>query len=107
MSILHAKTEQEILEHVGGDKLIVLNFWASWCGPCQMFANVLNEVDEEIGDRVQVIKVNVDEAQDLAAGFGVQGIPHSRLIIGDAMSQPLTGYIPFEQLKAVLEQQLN
>lgn len=107
MAILHVTTEQEIMQHIGGEKLVVLNFWAPWCGPCNMFANVLNQVDKEMGDKVQVIKVNVDEAQALAAGFGVQGIPHSRLIIGDAMSQPITGYIPFEQLQSVLEQQMK
>lgn len=107
MAIIHAKTEEEIFEHVGGEELIVLNFWASWCGPCQMFANVLNEVDEDFPGKVKVIKVNVDEAQELAAGFQVQGIPHTRIIIGDGMSQPLTGYIPYEQMKAIIDDQLK
>ena len=107
MAIIHAKTEEEIFKHVGGDKAIVLNFWASWCGPCQMFANVLNEVDEDYADKVQVIKVNVDEAQELAGAFQVQGIPHSRIIIGNGMTDPITGFIPYGQMKQILDEVLQ
>ena len=107
MAIIHAKTEEEIFKHVDGDKAIVLNFWASWCGPCQMFANVLNEVDEDYADKVQVIKVNVDEAQELAGAFQVQGIPHSRIIIGNGMTDPITGFVPYGQMQQILDEVLQ
>lgn len=107
MAILHLKTEQQLVEEAQKGKPIFLNFWAPWCGPCQMFANVLNEIDEDLKDKIQIVKVNSDEAPDLAAVFEVQGIPHSRLVVGNSMSEPLVGAIPYEQLKDVLERYLE
>lgn len=107
MAILHVNNEQQLVEEAQKGKMIFLNFWAPWCGPCNMFANVLQEIDEELQQHVQIVKVNVDEAQALAAGFEVQGIPHSRLIIGNAMSEPVIGYVPYEQLKDMLQAQID
>lgn len=56
------------------DKIIIADFWAEWCGPCKMLGPVLQEIDNE-NDNIQIIKVNVDEQQDIAVKFGVQSIP--------------------------------
>lgn len=106
MAIIHVKSEEELFQHIGEEQAIVLNFWASWCGPCKMFANVLNEVDEDYAGKVKVIKVNVDEASDVATSFGVQGIPHSRIIIGKAMTEPIVGYLPYPQMQQILDEVL-
>ena len=63
---------QEVVEV---DKMVVVDFWATWCGPCQMLAPVLSEIAEEHKDTVKVCKVNVDEEQELAMEFNIMSIP--------------------------------
>ncbi len=54
---------------------VLVDFWAEWCGPCKMLGPILDEIADEIGDKAVIGKVNVDEAQDVAAKFKVRSIP--------------------------------
>ena len=71
VTITKENFEQEVLQST---KLVLLDFWASWCGPCRMLSPVVDEVAEERTD-VKVGKVNVDEQPELAGEFGVMSIP--------------------------------
>jgi thioredoxin 1 len=64
--------EQEVLQ---SDKLVIVDFWAEWCGPCHAVAPVLDKIAEERGDELKVVKVNIDEEQGLAQRFGIASIP--------------------------------
>ena len=55
--------------------LVLIDFWATWCGPCRMLGPILDQVASEMGDDVVVGKINIDEEQDLAVKFGVRSIP--------------------------------
>lgn len=62
-------------EEVTSKGTVLIDFWATWCGPCRMLGPVLDQVAEEMGDAAVIGKINIDEEQDLAVKFGVRSIP--------------------------------
>lgn len=74
MSALHLTKENFEAEVINSDKPVLVDFWASWCGPCRMVLPIIEELAEELSD-VKVCKVNVDEQEGLAAEFKVMTIP--------------------------------
>lgn len=73
------------------DKPVLVDFWAPWCGPCRAVAPVLDEIAEEMQDKVRIAKVNVDENQELASQFRVMGIPMFILFKGGQMADQMVG----------------
>jgi thioredoxin 1 len=64
--------DQEVLQ---SDKAVLVDFWAEWCGPCHAVSPILDKIAAERGDELKLVKVNIDEEQDLAMRYGVQSIP--------------------------------
>lgn len=64
--------EEEVLK---SGKLVLVDFWASWCGPCRMMSPVIDQVAEEMGDNIKVGKINIDEERNLALQYDVMSIP--------------------------------
>ena len=57
------------------EKLVIVDFWATWCGPCRMLSPLLDEVEEEMADKITVVKVNVDDAEEIAMRYRIMSIP--------------------------------
>lgn len=99
MSNALALTTAEFSEKIEkSNGVALIDFWASWCGPCRMLAPVIDEVAEDFAGKCDVYKVNVDEEGDLAAKFGIMSIP--TLIIfknGEAVGK-LVGVVPKESI---------
>lgn len=64
--------KKEVLE---SDRKVIIDFWATWCNPCKMMHPVLEELDKEVGDKVKIGKINIDNDPELASKFGVMSIP--------------------------------
>ena len=84
------------------DKLVLLDFYADWCGPCRMVAPILHEIAEERPD-VLVGKINVDEEEDLAMKFGVYSIPTLVVMKNGEVLRQTSGARPKAQILAMLE----
>lgn len=74
MALIHITKDNFNKEVMESEKTVLLDFWATWCGPCQMIAPVLDEIAEECPD-ITVGKIDVDEEQELAMSFGITSIP--------------------------------
>ncbi len=101
MSVLHvnnADFQSVVLE---SDKPVLVDFWATWCGPCRMLAPVLEEVAAERGD-IKVCKVDVDENRELAMSYGVSSIPMLVVIRDGKVVNKSVGAIPKSQILNML-----
>ena len=73
---------------------VVVDFWAEWCGPCKMIAPALEEISAELGGKVKIAKLNVDENPELAAKFGVRSIPTLMIFKGGELADMKVGAAP-------------
>ena len=88
---------------IGSDKPVLVDFWAEWCGPCRMIAPALEEISAELGERVTVLKLNIDDNPDAPARYGVRGIPTMILFKDGAVAATKVGAEPKTQIKSWLE----
>ena len=99
ITLTKANFEAEVLK---SDKPVLVDFWAPWCGPCRMLAPVLAEVAAEKGDKIKVGKVNVDENPELAAQYGITGIPAVLLFKNGQVAGTSVGFKPKPELEAFI-----
>ena len=86
---------------------ILVDFWAPWCGPCRAIAPVLEELATEMGSKVRICKVNVDENQEIAAKYSIRAIPTILLFKDGAMVEQVVGLTNKADLSAKLQKLIN
>lgn len=101
MSVTNINKNNFQNEVLNSEKPVLLDFWASWCGPCRMVSPIVDEIAAERGD-IKVGKVNVDEQPELAAQFGVMSIPTLVVIKGGKVVNQMVGARPKSQILAML-----
>lgn len=82
---------------------VLVDFWATWCGPCKMLAPVIAEIAEEKKGSVKVCKVNIDDARQLAIDYGVSSIPTVMVFQNGEIKAASVGYRPKEEIEALLQ----
>lgn len=81
-------------EVINSDKPVLVDFWATWCGPCKLLGPTIEELHKEMGDKVKIGKVNVDENQALAAAYGIMSIPTVIILKGGKIVEQFIGMQP-------------
>lgn len=88
--------EVEVLKN---DKPVIVDYWAEWCGPCRMIAPALDEISGAMGDKVKIVKLNVDESPKTASKYGVMSIPTLMIFKGGEMASRQVGAAPKQKLQ--------
>ena len=84
------------------DTPVLVDYWAEWCGPCKMIAPILDETATELGAKIRIAKLNVDENRDVPAKYGIRGIPTLMLFKGGQLAATKVGALTKAQLTAFI-----
>ena len=95
--------EEEVLK---SDKPVVLDFWAPWCGPCKAIAPILEQISDEQGDKIKIVKVNVDDNQKYAADFGIRSIPTLLIFNKGELKNQIVGSIPKAEIEKFIMEEI-
>ncbi len=91
--------ENEVLN---SDKTVLVDFWATWCGPCRMIAPIVEEIAQEYAESVKVGKVNVNEERELAMNYRIESIPTIMIFKNGKLTDKVIGYRSKEELEKLL-----
>lgn len=89
-------------ELINGDKLVLADFFATWCGPCKTMAPILDEASKKMGNKVSIIKIDVDKNPHAASHYGIQGVPTLILFKKGKILWRQSGVVPLHQLTEII-----
>ena len=104
--IVHTSDAAFDADVLQNSKAVLLDFWAEWCGPCKMIAPLLDEVAGKYEDKLDVVKLNVDENPNVAQKFGIRSIPTLILFKDGAVQAQMMGAMPLRKLEEFLDTNL-
>ena len=89
---------QSFKELAAQDDLLVVDFFATWCGPCKKLSPILDEVAEEFAGKANIVKVDIDESEDLAVEFGIRSVPTVLFLKGGQVVDKFVGAVPKSEI---------
>lgn len=102
--IHHIENEQILSEVINSEKLVIVDFFAEWCGPCQMLAPILKNLEQKYTDSVAIYKVDVDESQTAAMRYGVTAMPTLIFFKDNQEVERQVGYLNEENLEKIIKE---
>ncbi|MEW9076991.1 thioredoxin [Terrisporobacter glycolicus] len=96
----------EFKEAIKEEGVVVVDFFANWCGPCKMLAPIFEELSNEMEGKTQFIKIDVDQSVDIAREYGVQSIPTMAIIKNGQPVETMVGFLPKDVIKSNIENYL-
>ena len=81
---------------------VLVDFWAPWCGPCKAIAPILEQISDELGDKIKIVKVNVDDNQKYAVDFGIKSIPTLLIFNKGEIKNQIIGAIPKAEIEKLI-----
>ena len=94
--VTDASFDSDVLKATGP---VVVDFWAEWCGPCRMIAPALEEISASLGEKVKIVKLNVDENPAVAAKYGIMSVPTLMIFKNGEMASRQVGAAPKQKLE--------
>ncbi|HXX36451.1 MAG TPA: thioredoxin [Thermodesulfobacteriota bacterium] len=105
-SLVHVDDKSFASEVLNADLPVLVDFWATWCGPCRSISPIVEELAKEFLGKIKVTKLNVDESPATPSQFGVRGIPTLILFKSGKILDQIVGAVPKARLKAMIEKAL-
>ena len=96
-------TNTNFAEIVAGDKPVMIDFWATWCGPCRILSPTVDEIADEYADRITVAKCNVDDAEDIAMQFRIMSIPTLIFLKGGEVVDKRVGVVSKDEIVSIID----
>ena len=89
ITVTSSNFKTEVLDYKG---LVLADFWASWCGPCQMLSPLIEEIANDLGDKIKVVKINVDEESQIASTYNVTALPTVIIFDNGKIKETIVGF---------------